>query len=130
MPVDCTRVGTAAVSLSHEKCVLAAASATVVVAAPEVRFPQGNDDYCVAYSCASAVHHAGDSDAASVIASLALESTQQSATNRIKWMQMQLRGRLQPAWQPRRIKNAQQLDKTSLLAQLQSTREKDGRTRV
>ena len=89
-PVDVTDVGAAEPSSSPGLVVLASASATVGVGAPEVAFPQGGEDYCVAYAAASAVHHAGDATAAAKIAALAPDSLKQpTGTNRVKWVQTQ-----------------------------------------
>ena len=100
--VDCTKQGTSA--SSDGKRVLTSASATAGVG-PEVRFPQGGNDYCLAYSCASAVFAAGDPKNAATIKLLAAPSLElPTGTNRIKWVQTECLERLQPQWQIRKLK--------------------------
>ena len=120
VPVDVTDVG-AAVPSSSVGVGLASASATVVVGAPEVCYPQGDKDYCVAYSAASAVHHAGDVGAAATIAALAAKSISlPTGVNRVKYVTNECLERLQPAWRTTRMKNVQQLDKEALLRVLRT----------
>ena len=136
-PVDVSDVGAAGPSTSRRKTGLAPASAvkttagvgafapasatvaTAVVGAPEVRFQQGDKDYCIAYSAASAMHHAGDKKAASVIYQLAAPSLKQPVgVNRVKWVQQECRNQLQPGWLSKPLRNVQQMSKVDLLALL------------
>ena len=90
---------------------------------PEVGFPQGDEKYCVTYSAASAMLHAGDHMAATKIAALAPGSLQLAAgTNRRAWVQAQCRQVLQlekpHAWRVLKLKGPQLLDTEALLEQL------------
>jgi hypothetical protein len=139
-PVDVSDVGATVSSLSCLNAGLAPASAvktsaravasasvsatvlTAVVGAPEVRFPQGDKDYCVAFSAASAVHHAGDKKVASEIYSMAAPSLKQPVgVNRVKWVTHECVAKLQRlGWRTssKPLKNAQRMNKADLLALL------------
>ena len=138
-PVDVSDVGAAGSSSSCRNRVLAPASAvkttagvgpppgasasatvaTAVVGAPEVRFPQGDKDYCVAYSAVSVVYFQGDRKAAAVIYQLAAPSLKQPVgVNRVKWVKNECAQRLRPRLCTRKLPNVQQMSKVDLLALL------------
>ena len=93
-----------------------------VVGAPEVRFLQGDKDYCVTFSAASAVHHAGDKKVASVIYSMAAPSLKQPVgVNRVKWVTQECVDKLQRlGWRTssKPLKNVHRMNKVDLLALL------------
>ena len=136
-PVDVSDVGAAGSLSSRRKTGLAPASAVkttavvgafapssatvamAVVDAPEVRFQQGDKDYCVAYSAASAVYFQGDRKAAAVIYNMAALSLKQPVgVNRVKWVKNECAQRLQPGWRTLKLPNAQQMSKADLIALL------------
>ena len=100
-PVDCSKVGAAA---SASPCGLrdrASASPTGVVGAHKICYSQGDKDYCVAYSTASALSFT-DRAAGRTIAALAPRSLE--TKDRVKFVQTQCVERLQPAWVTRKLK--------------------------
>ena len=113
VPVDCTRVGNA-LSASSSRVEDRASERTIaVVFGPhKIQFPQGDKDYCVAYSTASAVHFAGDEAAARTIAALAVQSIKERKP--VVYVQTQSLERLKPAWEVRKLKNAASVDWQSL----------------
>jgi hypothetical protein len=101
-PVDCTRVGAAAVSARRKG---SPPSAPVVGGGPGPstggggafvagsalvggsRFAGCTEDYCVAYALAGALDRLGDAAAADLVASLAADSlAQRAGSNRVKWL--------------------------------------------
>ena len=117
-PVDVSDVG-AAVSPLSDGPILAPTSTSVVVGAPEVGFLSGGRDYCVAYSLASAVLDAGDAINATKIGALAPDSVkQQTGVDRVGWVQIKCRERVQPVWEMRKLRNVQVRDVGAILTLL------------
>ena len=113
VPIDCTRVGSAKSASPMEVEDRASASAiAVVVGSHKVQYPQGDKDYCVAFSAASAVHFAGDEKAGKTIALLAPAAIEERKP--VVYVQTQCRENLRPMWETVKIKNAAMVDWQSL----------------
>ena len=115
-PIDCSDAGQAAPGGGEESHSAIAASA---VTRPLVAYPQGDDDYCVSYSLASALHAAGDAAAAADIAALAPQLVGLPAgSNRVECLMHCCNQQLQPQWQTLQLKSVGQLDASAFLALL------------
>ena len=115
-PIDCSDAGQAAPGGGEESD---GATAAWAVTRPLVAYQQGDDDYCVSYSAASALHAAGDAAAAAVIAAHASKLVGLPAgSNRVECLMHCCNQQLQPQWQTLQLKSVGQLDASAFLALL------------
>ena len=88
--------------------------------APQVHYQQGDQDFCLTYCVASALHCAGDEKGASMIASLAEASVGADVTDRVNWVTDKCAAKLQPQWRTlsKPLKRTFALSKPDLVALL------------
>ena len=132
-PVDCTRVGAAAVSARRSGAYLSTAVVGLAsgpstsggdanVAGSSLvggsRFAGCTENHCVTFGPAGALDRLGDAAAADLVAGLAAESlAQRAGTNRVKWLKHKCVQKLQRlGWTTGSVKNAQLLSKADVLA--------------
>jgi hypothetical protein len=119
LPQDCTVVGAAESSLGGMWGGVPA-SATVVVGPPSIQYPQGEEEACAVCCVASALHHWGETAAASMIFGLKACSLQlPRGESRVEWLKLKC-SMLQPAVQRRKFTSLELLNVPALLEFLQS----------